>query len=104
MMRADFPAAVPLRRLRQQIRRARARTIIGRKFGPLFRPSFSQQYPPVFREVPAGARPSLGGEYFPTTHVTRTSDGSLAPGSPDENRPSEVSRHAGRLVLQPGFT
>ena len=32
-----------LSRLRQQIRRARARTIAGRKFGPLFRPSFSQQ-------------------------------------------------------------
>src|SRR4051812_36281212 len=32
-----------LTRLRQQIRRARARTIIGRKCGPLFRPLFSQQ-------------------------------------------------------------
>src|SRR5690242_2830933 len=44
-MRAEFPAGVLLRRIRQQIRRARARTIVGRKFGPLFRPSFPQQYP-----------------------------------------------------------
>src|SRR3954451_9184228 len=47
---ADFPATdvVPCRLPSsgsppQQIRRARARTIVGRKFGPLFRPSFSQQ-------------------------------------------------------------
>src|SRR4051794_30159502 len=40
MMRADFPAKVLLQRIRQQIRRARARTIVGRKFGPRPGPHF----------------------------------------------------------------
>jgi hypothetical protein len=51
-------------RFRQQIRRARARTIVGRKFGPLFRPSFSQQYPEVFG-----------------THLLRLMTGDQVPGS-----------------------
>jgi hypothetical protein len=50
MMRANFLAVVLLRRFRQQIRRARARTIIGRKFGLLLRPLFSQQYPSLFEK------------------------------------------------------
>src|SRR5690349_3672076 len=33
------------RRIRQQIRRARARTIMEESAGPLLRPAFSQQYP-----------------------------------------------------------
>jgi hypothetical protein len=46
----------PVRRIRQQIRHARARTIMGESAGPLFRPLFSQQYPCGFRTGRAAPR------------------------------------------------
>src|SRR5690242_13317274 len=52
-MQPYFPAGVLLRRIRQQIRRAQARTIVARKCGAAARPAFSQQYPAVSEGLPA---------------------------------------------------
>src|SRR3954464_10360132 len=77
MLRAESPAQVMLRRLRQQ-------------------------YPPVSRQVRAGASPDLEQRRFTSILMTETISGSLRDKHADGNRRSEVFHHAAGPDLTAG--
>src|SRR5690349_8149481 len=104
MMRVDFPAIVMLRRIRQQIRRARARTIMEESAGPLLRPAFSQQYPGDSRQVRRPESRGKGGRPHRLAErraVPQVEEEGVWPGPAEGNVAGKKGKRPVRLV-EPG--